>query len=155
MKTAPSRRAQVCAWTCKTPLNRLGATSRCHDLNPAEAYGALAGKRSEPHRLGVRAHTHALCALKVQPKLSNGVAGFTAGGSSLEIAAIPAISEMTNIRQECPGTKSELHLRNAAAQTRIVSGARNSAGALEICAIFKGIICDDISEFESYMSRRR
>src|SRR5262245_62495485 len=84
MKTAPSRRAQVCAWTCKTPLNRLGATSRRHDLNPAEAYGALAGKRSEPLRLGVRAHTHALCALKVQPKLSNGVAGFTAGGSSLD-----------------------------------------------------------------------
>ena len=87
----------------------VGATSRYHDLNPAEAYGALAGKRSEPLRLGVRAHTHALCALKLQPKLSNGVAGFYRWRiifGSAEIAAIPAISEMTNIRQECPGTNT-------------------------------------------------
>jgi len=30
---------------------------------------------------------------------------------SAAIAAIPAISEMTNIRQECPGIKSELRPR--------------------------------------------
>src|SRR5262249_3598898 len=28
---------------------------------------------------------------------------------------------------------------------------QNSAGFLEICRTFKGIICDDISEFESYV----
>src|SRR5262245_20561242 len=36
---------------------------------------------------------------------------------SAEIAAIPAISEMTNIRKECPGTKPGLHLRKLHPQT--------------------------------------
>src|SRR5262245_22064764 len=30
-------------------------------------------------------------------------------------------------------------------------GGQNSAGSLEICAIFQWIICADVSEFESYM----
>jgi hypothetical protein len=33
IKPAPSRFARVCAWTCKTPLNRAGTTSRRHHLN--------------------------------------------------------------------------------------------------------------------------
>jgi hypothetical protein len=37
-------------------------------------------------RLAVRGHTHALFALKVQRKVSNGVAGLTAAGSSLDRA---------------------------------------------------------------------
>jgi hypothetical protein len=98
--------------------------------------------------------THAPCALKVQRKLSNGVAGFTPGGSSLDrqqSRQIPAISEMTNIRQECPGIKSELHARNNSAQTRVVSLAGIRLGSEESARAFKGIICDDISEFESHM----
>src|SRR5262249_29760006 len=79
----------------KTPLDRAGATSRRHHLNPAEAHGALAGERSKPVRLAVRDHTDALLAGKIQPKMGNGVARLAAAGSSLDrpkIAAIPAIS---------------------------------------------------------------
>src|SRR5260221_10927814 len=65
---------------------------------PREGPSALARQRSEPVWLGVRNHTHALFALKVQRKLSNGVAGFAAAGSSLDrqkIAGNPrAISAM-------------------------------------------------------------
>src|SRR5436305_13484660 len=51
---------------------------------PRGGPSALAGEKSEPVRLGVRNHTHALFARKVQRKLSNGVAGFAAAGSSLD-----------------------------------------------------------------------
>jgi hypothetical protein len=40
---------------------------------------------------------------------------------------------------------------NAAAQTRMVSVARNRLDPRKSCATFKGIFCHDISEFESYM----
>src|SRR5215469_3121949 len=40
---------------------------------------------------------------------------------------------------------------NAAAQTRVVSLAGIRLGSWESARAFKGIICDDISEFESYM----
>ena len=39
----------------------------------------------------------------------------------------------------------------AAAQTRMVSVARIRLGSWESGRAFKGIICDDVSEFESYM----
>src|SRR5262249_16202280 len=51
---------------------------------PRGGRSALAGKRSEPPRLGVRAHTPAPGAPKVQPNPGNGAAGFTRGGSSLD-----------------------------------------------------------------------
>jgi hypothetical protein len=57
---------------------------------------------------------------------------------SAAIAAIPAISEMTNIRQECPGIKSELRPRNASAQTRIVSVARIPLDSRKSARSFKG-----------------
>jgi hypothetical protein len=50
-----------------------------------------------------------------------------------------------------PSLTSELHLPNAAAQTRIVSVARIRLDSRKSVRPFKGIICDDISEFESYM----
>ena len=46
------------------------------NAKPRGGPSALAGGKSEPVRLGVR-NTHALFALKVQRKLSNGVAGFS------------------------------------------------------------------------------
>src|SRR5436190_19108934 len=70
------------------------------------------------------------------------------------IAAMPAISETTNIRQECPGIKSELRPRNKAAQTRIVSKARIRLDSRKSLRRFKGIICDDISGFESPLQPR-
>jgi hypothetical protein len=53
---------------------------------------------------------------------------------------------------EDPGrTQPQLGIDNAAAQTRIVSKARIRLDSRKSLRSFKGIICDDISEFESYM----
>jgi hypothetical protein len=49
------------------------------------------------------------------------------------------------------GTTPELRIPNAAAQTRIVSKARIRLDFRKSVRSFKGIICVDISEFESYM----
>src|SRR5258706_15272396 len=66
-------------------------------------------------------------------------------------------SSMTNVRArplaEDPGsTRPELRIPNAAAQTRVVSVARILGGSPESERPFKGIFCDDISEFESDMT---
>src|SRR5207344_2558102 len=45
----------------------------------------------------------------------------------------------------------ELLIPGAAAQTRMVSMAAIRLGSWESARAFKGIICDDISEFESHM----
>src|SRR5215831_6972229 len=63
---------------------------------------------------------------------------------------------MANVRAEgllkIPAEPSpELRIPNAAAQTRIVSKARTRLDSRKSVRSFKGIICVDISEFESYM----
>ena len=61
---------------------------------------------------------------------------------------------MTNVCARTPadaGTGPELRTPGAAAQTRMVSVARVRLGSWESARAFKGIICDDVSEFESYM----
>ena len=45
----------------------------------------------------------------------------------------------------------ELRIPGAAAQTRVVSLAGIRLASWESARAFKGIICDDVSEFESYM----
>ena len=45
----------------------------------------------------------------------------------------------------------ELRITRAAAQTRMVSVARIRPVSRKSTRLFKGIICDDIFEFESYM----
>jgi hypothetical protein len=51
-----------------------------------------------------------------------------------------------------PGLRGpELRIPGAAAQTRIVSMAKIRLDRRKSTRLFKGIICDDISEFESYM----
>ena len=45
----------------------------------------------------------------------------------------------------------ELRIPGAAAQTRVVSLAEIRFGSWESARSFKGIICDDVSEFESHM----
>ena len=57
-----------------TARRRAGAIARRPPPKPRGGPSALAGERSEPIWLGVRDHTHALFARKVQRKLSNGVA---------------------------------------------------------------------------------
>jgi hypothetical protein len=63
------------------------------------------------------------------------------------------MARLTNDRLEpCrdPGARPELHLPSPAAQTRIVSVARIRLDSWKFVRPFKGIFCDDISEFESY-----
>src|SRR6516162_5208738 len=63
---------------------------------------------------------------------------------------------MANVRAErllkIPAEPSpELRIPGAAAQTRVVSMVGIRLGSWESARAFKGIICDDVSEFESYM----
>src|SRR5439155_18025755 len=63
---------------------------------------------------------------------------------------------MANVRAErllkSPAEPSpELRIPGAAAQTRVISLAAIRLGSWESARAFKGIICDDISEFESHM----
>jgi hypothetical protein len=63
------------------------------------------------------------------------------------------MARLTNDRLEpCrdPGARPELHLPSPAAQTRIASVARIRLDSWKFVRPFKGIFCDDISEFESY-----
>src|SRR5215471_12077404 len=64
---------------------------------------------------------------------------------------------MANVRAErllkIPAEPSpELLMPGAAAQTRVVSMAGIRLGSWESARAFKGIICDDISEFESHLA---
>src|SRR5262249_26468855 len=80
-------------------LSCAGATSRRHHLTPAEAHGRWRGRGANPSGLLSVTATHALLALKVQRKVSNGVAGLAAAGSSLDrpkIAAVPAPQRSTH-----------------------------------------------------------
>jgi hypothetical protein len=66
---------------------------------------------------------------------------------------------MANVRAERllkisaePGLRgAELRIPSAAAQTRVVSTSGIRLGSEESARAFKGVICDDISEFESHM----
>ena len=72
-----------------------------------------------------------------------------------KIAATPAASALEQHPRRHHGSDArigpELRLRNVAAQTRIVSGARIRGDLRKSVRPFKAIVCDDISEFESYM----
>ena len=58
-----------------------------------------------------------------------------------------------NALAEDPGhTRPERHFPSGAAQTRIVSAARIRLDPRKSVRPFKGIICGDISEFESFMA---
>jgi hypothetical protein len=103
-----------------------------------------------------------LFARKVQRKESNGVVGFAAGGSSSDRKSrgqfVPSRRRrmMANVGAErllkIPAEPSpELRIPGAAAQTRVVSLAGIRLDSRKSVRPFKGIICDDVSEFESYM----
>ena len=103
------------------------------------------------------ATTHALFARKVQRKLSNGVAGFAAAGSSLDRQKsrqfLPSQRRrlMTNV---CASTSAksrpELRIPTAAAQTRVVSGGEVWPIQRELSRHLKYMARARISEFESY-----
>ena len=85
--------------------------------------------------------THALFARKVQRKLRNGVAGFAAGGSSLD-QRVREGAGCWPPGPSCVSPAPQLK-REMLSVARIRPDSRKSVRA------FKGIICDDISEFES------
>src|SRR6266699_3725233 len=91
MKPLPYGYAQVCAWTCNTPLDRAGATARRHHPDPAEAIGAGGAKGASRSSLVSVITTHALFALKVQRKVSNGIAGLAVvrARTAMTRAALP------------------------------------------------------------------
>jgi hypothetical protein len=63
-------------------------------------------------------------------------------------------NSMTHVRARTPAEIRHLATRAAFPQRRSSKAntlcGQNSAGFLQICKTFKGIICDDISEFESF-----
>src|SRR5262252_4130168 len=70
------------------------------------------------------------------------------------LALQPADHLWTNVcaRARDAGRRAELRITGAAAQTRMVSVARIRLVSRKSPRLFKGIICDDISEFESHMA---
>src|SRR5262249_40623585 len=58
---------------------------------------------------------------------------------------------MANVRADTRRTQPRAAYPNAAAQTRMVSVAKIRLDRRKSTRLFKGIICDDISEFESHM----
>src|SRR6516165_12363566 len=69
------------------------------------------------------------------------------------LALPPAECLWTNVcaRARDAGRRSELRIPGIAAQTRMVSLARIRLVSRKSPRIFKRIICDDVSEFESHM----
>src|SRR5215468_10730226 len=122
-------------------LKSVGATARRHHPNPAEADRRWRGERSKPVRLGVRDHhtrslgaespaqTEQWCCWLCRRRI---IFGPTCARGRGMLAAGP-----------------ELRITGAAAQTRMVSVARIRLVSRKSTRLFKGIICDDISEFES------
>ena len=143
MQTAPYGGAQVCAWTCKTPLNSVGATARRHHPNPAEAHRRWRGERSKPVRLDVRDH-HTRSLGAESPAQTEQWCCWLCR---------PAEHLWTNVcaRARDADRRSELRIPGIAAQTRMVSLARIRLVSRKSPRIFKRIICDDVSEFESHM----
>jgi hypothetical protein len=59
--------------------------------------------------------------------------------------------QINDRKTRAPSSGSELRIPNAAAQTRVVSMAGIRLGSWKSARAFKGMICVDISEFESHM----
>jgi hypothetical protein len=69
---------------------------------------------------------------------------------SLSSASSVDIGARKTVPEDPGRTRPELRVSATAAQTRIVSEARIRLGSWESARAFKGIIYDDISEFESF-----
>src|SRR5438876_6329192 len=160
MQTASQWCAQVCAWTCKTPLKsvgatarrRAGATARRHHPNPAEADRRWRGERSKPVRLGVRDHhTRSLCAQS--PAQSEqwycwfGRRRSIVGSAEIAGQFVPTAMPLDGQRRRRTLAEDpEQYFPSGAAQTRIVSAARIRLDPRKSVRSYKGIIYGDISE---------
>src|SRR5262249_50862295 len=111
--------------------------------NPAEARRRWRGERSKPVRLGVRAH-HTRSLGAESPAQT---AQWCCWLCRRRIIFEPTCARGRGMLAAGP----ELRITGAAAQTRMVSVARIRLVSRKSPRLFKGIICDDISEFESHM----
>jgi len=116
---------------------------RPHHPNPAEADRRWRGERSKPVRLGVRHHhRRSLCAESPAQTVQ-----WCCWFCRRRITFGPTCARGRGVLAAGP----ELRITRAAAQTRMVSVARIRPVSRKSTRLFKGIICDDIFEFESYM----
>src|SRR5215831_14941835 len=131
-------------------LLSLGATSRRHHLNPAEAHRRWRGERSEAIRLAVRDHqTRSLgaqspaqseqwCCCFGRRRIISGSAENRGSSRPSAIDRPPAQASLLRSY-----IRPELRFPHAAAQTRIVSVARIRLDSRKSVRPFKGIFCDD------------
>ena len=106
--------------------------------------------RGQAVRLAGGDYRTPLVVAKVQRKVCNAVAQLAAAGSSLDRPESRQLLRLINIRARHPGT------RRAAFPQRHSSKANNLCARIRIdppksLRPFKGIICADVSEFESHM----
>src|SRR6516162_902933 len=85
-----------------------------------------------------------------------GIAPSASGKSSANCAMVLLVAAAGSsldqrVREGAGCYGPELRITGAAAQTRMVSVARIRLVSRKSTRLFKGIICDDISEFESHM----
>jgi hypothetical protein len=112
---------------------------RTRHPNPAEAHRRWRGRGAGPDRLAVRHHhRRSLC-------------GRSPAQSEQWLASLAAAASSYRRKLLSSGARPGLRIANVAAQTRIVSAARPRLELWKSVRPFKGIFCDDISEFESYM----
>jgi hypothetical protein len=114
----------------QSQFDRAGATARRHHPNPAEAHRRWRGERSEPVRLGVRSHTHALFAREVQRKLSNGIAGFAALGSWRQATAALARTRPQHHSHDVFGNARRLEHHRSAMRPVVVPVLAAMAGPI-------------------------
>ena len=127
----------------KTPLNRAGAHGADHP-NPA----ALAGERSKPARLAVRDHhRRSLCGKSPAQRKGAMVLLDWPPPDHLGRKSRQFLPAQASCRD--PGTRPEL--RPTVAERELVSAAGIRLDPSKSVRPFKGIFCDDISEFESHM----
>jgi hypothetical protein len=140
----------------KTPLNRVGARSRRHHLNPPRRPKGAGGGEEQAVRLAGREH-HTR-SLGGKSPAQSAQWGYSIGrrqiiSGSAEIMSAMRLDDRAPARETRlrSGTRPELRLPAPAAQTRIVSMARIRVYPRKSVRPFKGIFCADVSEFESHM----
>src|SRR5437016_4129954 len=119
------------------PAQQRAATTQ----TPRRPIGAGGARGASPSGSVSVITTHALFALKVQRKVSNGIAGLATDGASLDPQKSRANSRLTAMPLDGQRRRimlaEERHFPSAAAQTRIVSAARIRLDSHKSVGIFR------------------
>jgi hypothetical protein len=150
-KTAPLRFAHACPWTCQNSSQSRRRKIAPPPPKPRGGRRALAGGEEQASGL-LAVTTHTLCwREKSSAKCATVLLNWPPPDQLWKILAMSAMRLDERTPAEIPGTRLELRPPTAEAQTRIVSGARIRQDPRKSARPFKGIICGDVSEFESHM----